>query len=135
MPQPPGFPAAPLSIQERVRAALRFYDLGTEELARARGTGDHAREREATEKIFHSLVEALTARVQKYGVGAQTSHEDLVKWLKTKGDSALAELYERTYLTLHVGAYYRGWTTRKEIDERIAEVGRALERVTKELKR
>jgi len=134
MPETLALPVQSLSIGQRVQAAHRFLELGKRELGEARGVADNAREREAAEKVFHALLEILTARVQKYGVGAPTSHEELRKWLNTKGDTKLVALYERAYLTLHVGAYYRGWTERREVDARVLEIEKAIETIARSLK-
>jgi len=128
-------PARLLSIGERLSSAEAFLKLARKELEGARAKGDQYSEREAAEKLFHALEEALTARIQKYGVPPPDSHGEIRYWLASKKDIEYEGLFRRAYLSLHVSAYYRGWVDRAEIDKCSARIQVAIEKVGRDLKR
>ena len=125
----------PQSVSDRLTAANRFLELGKREIQESRARADKIREREAAEKVFHSFLEACAARIQKYGVGVPENHEQIRYWLRSKRDETLLKLFEDAYLGLHVKAYYRGWSSTKEIDSLVDRIGMAIERIGKEAKR
>jgi hypothetical protein len=123
------------AISDRLKAAESFLRLGKEELVHARGSANKEREREAAEKAFHALLEALTARVQRYSTWAPTEHGDLRKWLSTKGDHAFLGLFDDAFLKLHVKSYYRGWVDRSEVDHVIKAIEEALPQISRDARR
>ncbi|MFZ0891308.1 MAG: hypothetical protein WB778_00410 [Thermoplasmata archaeon] len=115
--------------------AQQFLDLGMRELREGRSKGEQVRVREASEKIFHALVEACVALIQKYGLDPPREYASIRVGLDTKGETDLRKLFDRAYATLHVLVYNRSWLDYDEIDRVVGEVSEAVARIEKSSRR
>jgi hypothetical protein len=127
-------------IKERLNDANAFLKGGKEEIDQGFRTADDIAIREGAEKVFHALLEATVARIQKYGLGIPQSHDEIRDKLDISGSlrkefSELKTDYEDAFLDLHVRTYYKGWIDRNRIEKSVQTVERRIQKLDQLLKR
>lgn len=123
----------PRKVKDRLQVAHRFLELGKQEIMDGRASGDPIRIREGAEKVFHALTEACAARIQKYGLLAPKSHDDVRTGLRSAHENEIRTTYEDAFLLLHSATYYKGWLDVKKIDDQIKEIEKAINRIEKKV--
>ena len=119
------------TVQDRLHDAREFLQVGKEEIDKGRSIADKRMVREGSEKVFHALVEAAAARIQKYGLGIPESHDEIREGLYIAGPRELLDTWDNVFSRLHAISYYRGWLDYEKIDEAVKEVESAIERIGK----
>ena len=138
---PPQFVIPPRKdIKQRLYDAKLFLQRGKEEIAEGRKTMNDLAIREGCEKVFHALLEATVAAIQKYGLGVPQSHDEIREKLELAAGMRneyedLRKDYENAFLDLHVRSYYRGWLDSKVIDESVRMVERRISSLYKLVRR
>src|SRR5438309_7140195 len=125
-PPPPesfGFSILPKkTAKERLCDAREFLRIGKQEIEKGRGIAEKTMIREGCEKVFHALVEASAARIQKLGIGVPENHEEIRQGLYLAGPPELLKMWDDAFLNLHVLSYYRGWLDFDRIEKSVKEV-------------
>jgi hypothetical protein len=116
-------------------SANSFLEMAKKEAREARARADPQLERQAAEKFFHALEEALTGRIQKYGLKPSNDHVQLRNDLASKGDKDLAAFYWDCYLRLHVGMWYKGVIEPKVLDSFAKRIEETVHRVERDMRR
>lgn len=125
----------PRSIKDRLNVAKEFLELGKQEIQQGRSRGEIVRIREGSEKVFHALVEACAARIQKYGLSAPQSHDAIRIGLETANEKELKKTYEDAFHRLHGGVYYKGWIDFGVIEEQVTKIEEAIKHIEKRTRR
>ncbi len=125
----------PRKVKDRLQVARKFLDLGKQEIEYGRANADPIRIREGAEKVFHALSEACAARIQKYGLPAPNSHDDVRSGLQSAHEKEIKTTYENAFLHLHSASYYKGWLDMEKIDEQLKEIEKAISKIEKKIGR
>jgi hypothetical protein len=119
--------------KQRVLDAREFLELGKKEIAKGEGTAEDKLVREGAEKVFHALVEAAAARIQKYGLGIPDNHGDIRDGLYAASPD-LMKVFDEVFADLHTLTYYKGWIDRDRIQKSVEKVEKAITEIEKSLK-
>ena len=138
---PPQFIIPPRKdVKQRLNDAKNFLTLGKREISEGQKTANDIAIREGCEKVFHALLEATVASIQKYGLGVPQNHDEIREKLQLaasmrKEYEDLRKDYENAFLNLHVRSYYRGWLDNKIIDESVRMVEKRISALEKLIRR
>ncbi len=121
---------APQSAQEHLESAKSFLERGKDEIREGRRIVDYTKLREGAEKVFHSLVEATTARLTKYGARTPVTHGEVLNLLRER-DPPLYDTYREAFNELHVLAYYQGVVDIDKVEASVRRVERQISGISR----